>query len=117
MRAAGMERLRLLLFLPMLAAMVFVVIHLVLTEGDITRVRSVFGTGFLFGLVMVPVADPNTFPRPLLIQLPAGCLAGTLMAAYTSAHPGTWMLGTAAGGLLAWSTRFWVGHFPFNQDL
>lgn len=108
MSVQPIHHLRLLVALPVAAAMLFVAVHLLVTEGDITRVRFVFGTGFLLGLMVVPEADASTFKRPLLIQIPAGCLAGTLLAAYMTTSPVAWLLGSLAGAAIGATTRYWI---------
>ena len=109
-----MPGFRTLLLLPIGIAFLFAAIHLLLTDGDMSRVRSVFGTGFLLGLIVVPEVDKR-FKRPRLVQMSAGCLAGTLLAAYFSSSLIIWLIGSLTGTLLGATARYWMA-FPFNQD-
>lgn len=80
-------------------------VHLVVSDGDLTKVRFAFSFGFLLGMLVVPEIDREAFARPLVLQIPAGILAGTLFMAYLSANPWFWVMGSLLGGVVGWQVR------------
>ena len=103
-----MSRLRLLIFVPIASAILFVVVHLVISQGDLTRVRFAFSFGFLLGMLVVPEINREAFTRPWILQVPAGFLAGTLFMAYLSTDGWYWILGGLLGSLVGWQARRWT---------
>lgn len=103
-----MSRLRLLVFIPISSAMLFVAVHLIISEGDLAQVRFAFSFGFLLGMLVVPEINRQAFTRPLILQIPAGFLAGTLFMAYLSKDGWYWLLGGLVGALLGWQARRWT---------
>ena len=107
MSLSDRQRLRLLVFAPVCSAFLFVMVHLIVSQGDITRVRFAFSIGFLLGMVVVPEIDKALFMRPLILQIPAGCLAGTLFVAYLTSEPILWLIGGLIGAVIGWQARRW----------
>jgi len=81
------------------------VVHLLVSDGDLTKVRFAFSFGFLLGMLVVPEIDRQAFARPLVLQVPAGILAGTLFMAYLTANPWFWAMGSLFGGVVGWQAR------------
>lgn len=103
-----MPRLRLLVLVPIASAMLFVAVHLIVSQGDIARVRFAFSFGFLLGMLVVPEIDREAFVMPWILQVPAGFLAGTLFMAYLSTDGWYWILGGVLGALVGWQARRWT---------
>lgn len=103
-----MSRLRLLVFIPIASAILFVAVHLIISQGDLAKVRFAFSFGFLLGMLVAPEIDREAFARPWILQVPAGFLAGTLFMAYLSQDGWYWILGGLFGALVGWQARRWT---------
>jgi hypothetical protein len=68
--------------------------------------------GFTLGVLAVPELFPRAFRFPALWQI-GWAVMGSVLVAYQLDAPGEgYALAVVLGGLLGWSSPFWIEHVP-----
>ncbi|ALM86598.1 hypothetical protein [Bordetella sp. N] len=91
-------------------ALLFGVMAVVFSGGDLFWALAAAVIGLLLGLLAAPEFEPKAFRHAALYQCLCGALAGGLIGGWLTASAQTGLMAAAIGALLGWLAPRWLHH-------